>query len=246
MKNLFFLLLIVSISSCNSEGGLDCFKKWGELVTEHINTEDFNQIRISTGIELIVKQAEEYDIRVETGKNFIDQLKFEVENGELKISDESNCSMLRDYHPAKVYISTPVLERIYSGSQYAIKSDGVLKFPELTLETRYSTESQPPGFFDIEVDNEKLRISDDASSIFKIKGKSKDFDIKVWNGGGRIEAGELIATNISFYYRSSNDLIVFPENRIKGTLAGTGNLVLKNVPPIVEVEQLYSGHIVYP
>lgn len=246
MKKSFFLFLMLFVISCNSDNGLDCFKKQGRQVEKQISTAVFQKIKISLGIELLVSQADQYAIRVEYGENFIDNIEFEVVDGELRINNNSNCEMLRNYHPAKVYVQTPELEKIHSGSQYPVKSSNVLKFPELMLEAGIIEEGQPVSFFELEVDNQKIKVNDNVSSIYKIKGKTQILDISFWAGAPRLEAGGLLADEVHVYHRSSNDIIVYPLSLIDGTLAGTGNLVLKNMPETIAIEQLYTGHIVYP
>ena len=64
-------------------------------------------------------------------------------------------------------------------------------------------------------------------------------------GDGRIDASNLIAQTIKVYHRGSNDMIVNPVQSITGKMVSTGNIILKNNPPIVDVQQLYQGHIIY-
>jgi hypothetical protein len=41
-------------------------------------------------------------------------------------------------------------------------------------------------------------------------------------------------------------MIVKPMQNLTGTLNSTGNVILKNVPPLVDVEELYQGKVIYP
>ncbi len=245
MKKLLFVLLSILILSCNSENGPDCFKSQGDLETQEISVGEFSKINISVGVELIIKQSEQQTVKLTMGKNLINDIKFEVVDGELKITNENGCEMLRNYHSAKVYVTTPVLEKIYSSSQYSIKSDGVLTFPELTLESGI-IEDTPASLFEMQIENEVLKVNDNISSVFKISGTSERLEIKFWGSNGRFEGENFRVDEVNVNHRSTNDIIVYPVNSVSGVIRSTGNLVLKNVPPIIEVEQLYTGHIVYP
>lgn len=245
MKKFLFVLLSFLILACDSENGPDCLKKQGDLETQEISVEYFSKLNISAGIELVVKESEEQTVKLMMGKNLINDIKFEVIDNELKISNENGCEILRNYHPAKVYVTTPVLEKIYSGSQYSIKSDGILTFPELTLESGI-IEDTPSSVFEINIENEHLIVNDNISSVFKISGNTDKLDVNFWGSNGRFEGENLRAENVYVNHRSTNDIIVFPIQSISGVIRSTGNLVLKNVPPVVEVEQLYTGHVVYP
>jgi len=240
---LFFCF--IGIISCNSENGLSCFKKQGQLQTKEILVENFSKINISHGIELIVKQSNQQSIQLTAGKNLINNIKFEVADNELKITNENGCEVLRNYHSAKVYVTTPVLEKIYSISQYSVKSDGIFTFSKLHLETGITKEG-PASIFEIQIDNDYLWINENVSSVFKISGKTKKLEVFFWGGNGRLEGENFFADDIYVNNRSSNDMIVYPVNSISGVIRGTGNVILKNVPPIIEIEQIYTGHIVYP
>src|SRR5690606_16431407 len=113
LKQLGCIILSFLILSCNSEDGTDCFKKQGDEISKQIEVEEFNKINISEGIELIVKESEEQSVKLTMGKNLINDIKFEVIDGELKITNENGCEMFRNYHPAKVYVETPNLTKIY-------------------------------------------------------------------------------------------------------------------------------------
>lgn len=244
MKKFLFVLVSILILSC-SEDGPDCFKAQGDLETQEISVGEFTQINISEGIELVVKESADQTVKVTMGENLINDIKFEVMDGELKITNENGCEMLRNYHSAKVYVTTPVLEKIYSSSQYSIKSDGVLSYPELTLESGI-IEDTPAAVFEMQIENELLKVNDNISSVFKISGSSEKLEINFWGSNGRFEGENFIVNDVYVNHRSTNDIIVFPVLSVKGAIRSTGNLVLKNLPPVVDVEQLYTGHIVYP
>lgn len=245
MKKILYLFVFILILGCDSENGPDCFKKQGDLETQEISVESFSRIHISEGIELIVKQSDEQSVKLTMGKNLINDIEFEVIDNELKINNLNGCEILRNTHIAKVYVTTPILEKIYSRSQHSIKSDGVLTFPDLTLESGI-IEDTPSSVFEIQVDNEILKVNDNVSSVFKISGTTDKLEIHFWGSNGRFEGENLEAENVYVNHRSTNDIIVFPVQSITGVIRSTGNLVLKNVPPLVDIEQLYTGHIVYP
>ena len=244
MKKLVYIILSFLILSCNSEEGPDCFKSQGKQVTKEIDVEMFNKIRISEGIELILKQSGEQTVRVTAGENLINDISFEVAGGELKITDENGCGMFRDTSIAKVSVSVPVLEKIYSASQFTVRSDGILAFPDLTLESGIDEETAST-LFEVQVESESLTINDNVSSVFKISGATENLIVNFWGANGRLEAQNLEADHVKVFHRSTNDMIVKPLETVSGTLYSTGNLVLKNIPPVIEVEQLYTGHIVY-
>jgi len=121
----------------------------------------------------------------------------------------------------------------------------VLRFPDLTLESGIVSEDVPSSVFEIEIENESVTVNDNVSSVFRLKGKTDVLTVNFWGSNGRLEAIDLISKEVNVFHRSTNDMVVFPTEKVSGTLYSTGNLVLKNTPPIVEVEELYSGQVLY-
>ena len=61
----------------------------------------------------------------------------------------------------------------------------------------------------------------------------------------RFEGEQLIAQHINVYHRGSNKMIVNAQQSLTGTLYSTGDLIAKNHPNEVEVEELYTGSLIF-
>ena len=242
-----FTILIIAlqlVTACNSDSAMECFRTTGDAVEYDMAVTDFNAVHISAGIELVIKEGAEQRVTVHTGENLKEYITTEVIEGELFITNSNNCNWTRDYNSTTVYVTTPQLEKIYSASQFAVKSDGVLTFPSLVIQSGLFSETAS-STFELQVDTDYLLIEDDQVSYYKISGTVNQLFVKFYDGDSRFEGSGLIAQKVEVFQRSSNDIIINPQQEVKGTIYSTGNLVLKNNPPIIEVEQLYSGHIVY-
>ena len=102
------------------------------------------------------------------------------------------------------------------------------------------------GDFILEINNNSLTISNNNLSRFYLSGQTNNANFNFYFGDGRIEAEEFTIQNLYVYHRGSNDMIVKPMQSLTGTLNSTGNVILKNVPPLVDVEELYQGKVIYP
>src|SRR5690606_2735145 len=156
----------------------------------------------------MVKESEEQLVRVTVGKNLINDIQVEVMDGELSITTENACEMVRNYHTAKGFVSTPVLEKLYSSTQYSIQSDGILTFPELTLESGI-IEDTPASVFEMQIENEILKVNDNISSVFKISGHSEKLEINFWGSNGRFEGENFLVDDVYVNHRSTNDIITY-------------------------------------
>jgi hypothetical protein len=98
----------------------------------------------------------------------------------------------------------------------------------------------------LNINNSTLTIGNNNVSRFYLSGQTINANFNFYFGDGRIEAQNLIAQDIGVYHRGSNDMIVNPIQSVTGVLNSTGNLILKHVPIIVDVEVLYQGNVIYP
>lgn len=247
MKKLVYILCLVSLLACNSEDAGDCFQKAGSMVQEEINVVDFEKILVNRDVELILKQGSEHKVIIETGKNLLNDVSANVENNQLILVDNNNCNYVRDYGITKVYVTAPNITEIRSSTQYDVSSNGVLNYPNLSL---LSEDFNVPGTFTVgdfrlEINSTNLTVTVNGLSFFYISGHVENATIGFYSGSGRFEGRDLIAQNVKVYHRGSNDMVVNPQQSLTGELVGTGDLISVNQPPIVDVEQVYSGRLIF-
>jgi hypothetical protein len=239
------LVFAVFLFGCDSENASDCFQPAGDPITKEFFVGNFQSIDVSQGIDLIIKQGDVTKVEVQTGSNLIDEISVWVENGELFLRNSNGCNWVRDYNDTKIYVTTPQLVKVYSSSQFSVISDGVLSFPNLTLQSAMFSKTAS-GTFDIEVAAEVLTVQDNASSFFRLRGTTGDLTVAFYDGNARFDGSDLTAQTAHVFQRSSNDMIIKAMESIDGTIYSTGNVVLKNTPNTILVTQLYTGHLVYP
>ena len=167
---------------------------------------------------------------------------------ELHLKDNSSCNWTRAYGQIKFYITTPHLESldIISTTEQDIDSDGVLTHNILRMISMDLGPGAGTNDFHMQVNNNQVVVENNNVSRFYLSGQTNETLLNLYDGNGRIQAENLIAQNITLFHRGSNDMIVYPVQSIKGKMVSTGNVVLKNVPPIVDVEELYQGRVLYP
>lgn len=247
-----FLVFIVLILFISCEKPSDCFEATGDFITKEFPASAFHTIYIRKGVGLVVKQGTEFKVEVRTGENLMDNISVEFAKDTLFLKDNASCNWVRDYGQIKVYVTTPYLDyfEIYSKTEQDIVSDGILTHKVLKL---ISVDEDGDGIkgagtsdFHMQVDNNQIDIENNNVSRFYISGQTQEALFNFYNGNGRIEASNLIAQNINIYHRGANDMIVYPVQRITGKIVSTGNVVLKNIPPLVDVQELYKGKVVYP
>lgn len=245
----FFLVFICVASSLmlvSCEKPSDCIKSTGAIITKEFEVASFENIYVNKGIGLEITQGPEFKVVVKTGENLMADISVIVENNALVLRNNTSCNWVREYGHTTVYVTAPNITEIHSKTERDIVSNGVLTFPILRLIAVDQGQGAATNDFHVQVDNYQTVIENNNVSRFFISGRTNEALLNFYDGNGRFEGENLIAKSIKVFHRGSNDMIVFPTESITGKMVSTGNIILKNVPPVVAVEQLYQGHVIYP
>ncbi|MAB47400.1 MAG: hypothetical protein CMC05_02105 [Flavobacteriaceae bacterium] len=246
MKRLIYICAFLMFA-CNSEDANDCFQASGSIIQQDVDVLDFERILVNRDIELIITEAPEYKVTIETGENLINDVEVEVIGNRLVLTDNNDCNYVRDYGITKIYVEAPNLTEIRTSSQYEVSSNGILTYPTLGLISEDFNEAVDftVGDFRISINSENLHITSNNISSFYIDGEVDDLFVGFFSGSGRFEGENLIAQNVDVNHRGSNDMIVNPQASLTGILRGTGNIISVNVPPIVDLERIYTGQLFF-
>jgi len=216
----------------------------GAVVTYATPVADFTAIELSLGIELVITEGPEQMVTIQTGENIKQYISAQVKDGKLYLTNAVDCNWVRDYKSTTIYVTTPHLEKIYSASQFAVKSNGVLAFPSLSLQSGIFSETAS-GTFELDVNCQNLTIDDNQACYYIIDGVVENLAVNFYSGDSRFDGGDLTAQKLQVFHRSTNDIIANVQQEVTGTLYSTGNLVLKNHQPVVTVNRIYTGKVVY-
>ena len=243
---------LILVTSCGISE--DCFKGNGNQITQTFPLDNFSKIKVYDGVGLVVKEGPSYEVKVKTSENIIDEIEVKLEGNMLVVRDNSTCNIARDYGQTVVYVTVPdgtILPLIqelelHCKTEQKIQSDGILHSPIIRLfSIGDDGDSAGIGNFYIHVDNGQLVVESNNISNFYINGHCEEMLLNFYFGDGRFYGENLQAENIKVYHRGSNDMMVFPIQKIEGTIFATGNIILENVPPVVDVEEVFRGRVIY-
>ena len=239
----FFCCLILVTSCGISE---DCFKGNGNQVTQTFLLENFSKIKVYDGVGLVVKEGSNYEVKVVTSDNIIDDLEVRLDGDMLVVKDNSSCNIARDYGQTVVYVTAPNLTEIHSKTEQDIKSDGVLHFPELRLYSIDLSDGAGTGDFYLQLDSNNVYVESNNVSNFYLSGNSENLHVFFAWGNGIFYGENLLIHNLlSLFHRGSNEIIIYPKNILTGEIYSTGNVILKNNPSqIPNVTQYSTGKLI--
>lgn len=247
MKKLIYILSAVLLISCNGDKVPDCFQNSGDIIQQEFQVSTFDKITVFERIELILTDAPTESVVVETGEYLMNDIKVTVEEGRLILKNENACNLTRDYGITKIFVSAPNITEIRNSSGLTVRSNGVLNFPILGLISEDFEEEDAfhiDGDFRLNVNCNAINVATNGLSNFFIEGSVTDLFVGFYAGDGRFEGQNLIAQNIEIFQRSSNDMIFNPQRSIIGEIRSTGDVILVNEPPMVDVQVYYTGRLI--
>lgn len=248
MKKILTTIYIFLLLSCNSENAPDCFQDEGKLIKTEVNLANFSKITVFEKVALVLKQGDVQKVEVETGEYLFEEVTAIVDGDRLILRNENGCNFFREYGLTTVYVTSPNISEIRSSTGLPIKSDGILGFPRLQLYSESFTEPETEttdGEFDLEVNTQNLSIVVNGIAYFKLRGNTESLIVNVAAGDSRIEAERLISNNVNLNHRGTNDILINPQVSISGVIRGTGDVVSFNRPANIDVEELYTGRLIF-
>jgi hypothetical protein len=242
------VVIVVFIYSCNNENAPDCLQDAGEISRTEIDLAEFSKITVFEKISLILKQGETQKVEIETGEYLLNDIVAEVQDDRLILRNGNGCNLFREYGLTKVYITSPNITEIRSSTGFPIISDGALGYASLRLFSESFSDPQAEttdGEFDLELDTGSLAIVVNGIAYFRLKGNAENLNINIAAGDSRIDAENLLANVVSLNHRGTNDIQINPQQSLSGVIRGTGDVISYNRPSIVEIEELYTGKLIY-
>jgi hypothetical protein len=245
MKKAMVLFLALLLAACNVSE--DCFKKSGNMQEKDFALSGFSKIYVYPNISLVLTQGDDYAVHLSAGRNVIDDISADVTNGTLSLRDNSGCNLSRQYGGKTFYVTVPQMPEfeVFSNTAERITSTNMLTSGIIRLYAMDYFGGVGTGDFDVRVNNSQLVLQSNNISIFTLNGHADELLLSFYNDLSRFEGDGFPAGHIAIFQRSANDMIVRPTDSLTGNIYSTGNVICKTHPPVVNVTQHYTGHIIY-
>jgi len=248
MKKIIYIAIAFLFLACDSENGSDCFKKEGVIVSKEIVVAPFTEIIVFERVQLFIEEGPVQKVIVVSGENLIEDVEVKVEGNNLSLTDNNNCNFIRDYDITKVYVTSPNITRIRNSSSLEIISIGVLTYPELELlSENYENEEiyRTDGDFNLSLNVNVVSVASNGHSTFRLNGTANRAVFGLYAGNTRILSENLLVNKLNLFHRSTSQVVVHPIESIHGEIVGVGDVLAKNRPPIIEVDELFTGRLIF-
>ena len=238
-------LIFLTLGCAISDPG-DCFENAGALGTKSVSLSNFSRVIVREGIVLEVSQGVENQLEIEYNEGLLDQITFEIIGDRLELNNNYGCRFFSGFKPATVRLTVVDLVELRNASEYTVQSVDTLRFDSLNLISEDFFEDEVNvGDFDILFKGSTLSVVSNNVSNFRLYGTAELFDLNMASGQGKIQADQLQSQRIRLFHRGTSDLLVHPITEIRGEIRGTGNVISVNRPPLIAVDELYTGRLLF-
>jgi len=230
--NLFLLLSVIISTSCVfMEPSL---KGNGNVVEETRKVGEFDEIKVSRGMNVYISQASEHKVVVKADENLMDAIKIKLEGSTLKITTDKN---IRKATTKKVFVSAPDISLIGSSSGSNVYSETVLKSKNLDLSSSSGSNMK------LKVRSYNLDVSVSSGSNIRLEGNADSFSGKA-TSGSNLKAEDLISENCTARVSSGANIWISAKDNFDGHASSGGNIFYYGDPESTDIEKSSGGNVI--
>lgn len=228
MKQIVFILLCLSLTTCKKGHRLDCVKSAGKVVTESFAIDNFSSINVSDKIdlELVYSPTTSPSLEITYNQNLIHGIKREVNNGELTLRDNNTCNWVRsfDVQPRLRLFYNDSLQQLFINGSAKVYNKDTMKIRNLFV-THLGLEDLELtmwGVYGIECNAYN-------SGGFKFKG-FVGYIASTLDDISTIDISELLLDDLYLFHYSLRDSKVRSRDVMDIKLFGRGNVIIVDTP----------------
>ncbi|WP_375433656.1 GIN domain-containing protein [uncultured Hymenobacter sp.] len=232
------LLLAWPLTACQDN---DCLKSAGPVTTERRELAAFNELTATDNVNITLVPDTETYAEVRTGSHLQEDLKLEVRDQHLYLSNESTCNWARSYSvPHDVTLHVPSLPDMSLYGQGNIRTASQFQKDTLFLHLKGA------GDYDLDINSKYLWIDQYELGDYRLRGKTNDLHL---SGGG---LGRFLASGLQVANYCYLDLSLYADGAIyintsgifNGTHAGTSTIYYTGNPTQTEIRITGKGNVV--
>ena len=230
---LFLSLFLVGSSSCviNLQ---DTIYGSGDVITEDRSVSDFNKLKVSSGIDVIIKYGDSESLEIEADDNLIEHIRTEIVDGTLKIFTNKN---IRKARSMTVYLEYKELNSI------RISSAGDVSGQNKMVTDKLKIDISSAGDLDLEVEAEEIICDISSSGDAHLSGTADLLEVDL-SSAGDLHAFELITKNCNVSCSSAGDARVYATEELDLRCSSAGNIYYKGEAELVSSHSSSAGSIV--
>ncbi len=241
LLHLFWLLVLLTFSTCKRENMCDCIKGTGKRISQTRDLASFSSLLMKDNMDVYFTQSLDgsFEVVVEAGKQLVDLVKTKVDTGLLTITNNNVCNWMRSYEKGKikVFIKAPQLLKIINDGSGNFYSENTIhqKVIDYYIRNYGNINLQ----LQCDVANGHFHGAGDAN----VSGSAKEHTIHC-TGQSFVLAHELQTVYTWIYHNSSGTIRVKVSDKLIANLYNIGNAHYSGNPTIIEHYSYGKGQLI--
>lgn len=227
------VFLIIGSSSCFISPHETIYGS-GNVVTEERDIGEFTGLKVSSGIDVVIRQGKEISLELEADDNLHEVIITEVDGNTLKIYTRKN---IRKSRSKKVFLVYKDLNTIRISSAGDVTGENTLKTGTLDIDLSSA------GDLNLEVQAEKIICEISSSGDARLSGNTEVL-VASLSSAGDLHAYELVAEKADVSCSSAGDARVYATEEFNLRSSSAGSIYYKGDGRVVNSHTSSAGSIV--
>jgi hypothetical protein len=236
MKNLNYLIAIalcMGITACVHGQMRRSVTGNHNVVKKERTTDSFTGIKVSTGIDVYLKQGDEFSLAVEADENLHEYIITEVKNGILDIYTEAN---IRNADRKRVYVTMKDITSLRSTSAGDIYGETPVKTDNLKLS------ASSAGDIKLEVYADNVDIDISSSGDITLSGEAATLNANL-SSAGDLNAFNFKVKEAEVSVSSAGDADIYVTEKLNARASSAGDVNYKGDPKFIDAHSSSAGGI---
>ncbi len=236
MRQLQYTILVILVmgsSSCYF-GPHETIYGSGNVVTEERDIREFTGLKVSSGIDVIIRQGKKISLELEADDNLHEAIITEVEGDILKVYTKKN---IRKARSKKVFLVYEDLNTIRISSAGDVTGENTLKTGNLDIDLSSA------GDLNLEVLADKITCDISSSGDARLSG-STEVLVASLSSAGDLHAYELITQKADVSCSSAGDARIYATEEFNLRSSSAGSIYYKGEGRVANSHTSSAGSIV--
>jgi hypothetical protein len=227
------ILFLVGTSSCVINIPESIYGN-GNVVTEERAVSGFNELRVSSGIDVIIRQGDGESLEIEADDNLLEHIKTEVVGNTLKIYTDKN---IRRAKARRAYLEYRELGSIRISSAGDVTGENTLQTGTLSIDISSA------GDLELDVQADEIYCDISSSGDVRLSGSADILEADL-SSAGNLSAYELITRKCKVSCSSAGDARVYATEELDLRCSSAGNIYYRGDADLVSSHTSSAGSIV--
>jgi hypothetical protein len=233
LRSLAVAIITLAVTSCVNGQFWKTVEGHGHVVSKERKTESFSGLKVSSGIDVYLKQGDNVTVTVEADENLHEYILTEVRGGVLNVYTEYN---IRDAERKRVYVTMKEINSVKTSSAGDVIGETPINTDRLELT------ASSAGDIKLETHAKNIDVDISSSGDISLSGETDMLKADL-SSAGDLKAYDLKAREADVSVSSAGDADINVSERISARASSAGDINYKGDPKYVDAHSSSAGGI---